>query len=212
MVAWWRAENDAKDAIGSDDGTAKSGASFGPGIDGQAFTFDGASQYVEISNASNLQLQHAITIEGWVLASGAPNAYAGIAGTWDDNTGANRSYLFWLLNGQLELVLSTDGSSVIRATDPTPITVDRWTHVAGTYDGSTIRVYVDGAEVGHTSMTGDLAVNQRPFTIGRTDGGSVGTPNLWHGSIDELSIYDRALGAGEIAGIQAAGSAGKCHA
>lgn len=211
IVAWWRAENDTTDTIGTDDATLKAGATFAPGKVGTAFSFDGTQQYAEVS-ASNLQLKTAMTIEGWVYASGTPASYAGLAGTWDDNTGANCTYLFWVLNGELELLISPDGGSFQRATDPTPLPPDTWTHVAGTYDGTAITIYVDGVEVGHAAMTGAIATNGRPFTIGRTDGGSTGTPNYWKGSIDELTVYDRALSAAEIAAIHGAGSAGKCPA
>src|SRR5258708_39125579 len=75
IVAWWRAENDPIDAVGSDDGTLKGGATFATGTVGTAFSFDGKDQYVEVSSAPNLQLASAITIEGWVYPSGAPAAY-----------------------------------------------------------------------------------------------------------------------------------------
>jgi hypothetical protein len=209
MVAWWRAEGDATDAAGSNDGTLKEGATFGAGLVGKAFTFDGTSQYVEVSGAPDLQLTTAITIEGWIYAAGAQAGYAGIAGTWDDNSGANRTYLFWLLNGQLDVVISPDGGTYQRASDPTPIPLDTWVHVAATYDGAAIRLYRDGVEVASTDYPGGIGTNQRSFLIGRTEGGSVG-PNFWHGSIDELAVYGRALSPAEIAAIHAAGSAGKC--
>lgn len=211
MLAWWRAEGDAKDAAGTNDGTLRDGTTFGVGTIGQAFTVDGTSQYVEVAGASDLQLKSAVTIEGWIYAAGAPNAYAGIAGTWDDNSGANRTYLFWLLNGQLEFIISPDGLSLGRATEPTPLPLNVWVHVAATYDGTTIRLYRDGAQVASSPMAGGLAVNAKSFLIGRTEGGSVG-PNFWKGSIDELSVYGRALSPAEIAAIHGAGSAGKCRA
>jgi hypothetical protein len=211
MVAWWRAEDDATDSAGANDGVLQGGAGFAAGQVGRGFAFSGDAQYVEVPNGSALQLRSGLTLEGWVLAPTTPAQYAGIAGTWDDTTGANRSYLFWMLNGALELVLSTDGGSYLRATNPTPLPIGQWTHVAGTYDGTTIRIFMDGAQVAEAAMTGDLAVNARPFTIGRTDGGSVGA-NYWNGSIDELSVYDRALAADEVSAIHAAGSSGKCAA
>lgn len=211
IVAWWRAEDDATDAAGDNDGTPTGGAGFAAGFVGRAFTFSGDAQHVEVPNGPALQLRSAITLEGWVQAPSPPASYAGIAGTWDDATGANRTYLFWVLNGALDFVISPDGASYQRATAPTPLAVGRWTHVAGTYDGNAIRIYVDGAKVAETPMTGAIAVNALPFTIGRTQGGSVGM-NYWAGSIDELAVYGRALGDPEIAAIHAAGAAGKCSA
>jgi len=210
MVAWWRAEGDASDAVGTNLGSLN-GVTIETGKVGRAFTTDGTSQYVEVAGASDLQLKTAISIEGWVYAAGAPNSYAGIAGTWDDNSGANRTYLFWVLNGGLEFIVSPDGSSLQRASDPTPLPLDAWVHVAATYDGTTIHLYRDGAEVASAAMSGSIALNDKAFLIGRTEGGSVG-PNFWKGGIDELTVYSRALGPAEIAAIHTAGSAGKCRA
>jgi concanavalin A-like lectin/glucanase superfamily protein len=178
---------------------------------GRAFAFDGATQYVSVTPSPAMQLTTGITIEGWVKTVGALAGNAGIAGTWNDNSGAFRTYLFWVLGGQtMEFVLSPDHAGYDRAGDPTPFPADVWVHVAATYDGTTIRVYRDGVEAGSRAMTGKLATNDLPFLIGRTEGGSVG-PNFWKGSIDELSLYDHALTAAQVAAIHEAGSAGKCR-
>jgi hypothetical protein len=210
VVAWWRAEDDARDAVGGHDGTLEGGAAFGAGKVGRAFTFDGATQFVSVAQSAALQLKTAITIEGWVEANGAQSGYAGIAGTWDDNSGANRTYLLWVLGQSLEFIVSPDHNAYQRASDPTPFPTDVWVHVAATYDGTTVRVYRDGAEVASVAASGEIAVNDKAFLIGRTEGGSVG-PNFWKGSIDELTVYDHALSAADVASIHAAGSAGKCR-
>lgn len=211
IVAWWPAEDDAKDVIGGHDGTLEGNAGFTAGMVGRAFAFDGATQFVSVSPSTALQLKTGITIEGWVRAAGALTGNAGIAGTWNDNAGAFRTYLFWVLGGQTqELVVSSDHASYLRAADPEPFPSDTWVHVAATFDGATIRVYRDGVEGGSAAMAGQIATNELPFLIGRTEGGSQG-PNFWKGSIDELAVYDRALTATELAAIHAAGSAGKCQ-
>jgi hypothetical protein len=210
IVGWWRAEDDARDAIGPHDGTLQGGATFTDGMVGRAFTFDGSTQYVAVSPSAALQLKTAITLEGWVFAKGDLSDYAGIAGTWDDNTGANRTYLFWLLGQTMEFIVSPDHNAYQRVSDVTPFSTDRWVYVAATYDGTTLRLYRDGMEVASAQTAGQIAVNDKAFLIGRTEGGSAG-PNFWQGSIDELSVYDRALTAAELAAIHAAGSAGKCR-
>jgi hypothetical protein len=210
MVAWWQAENDARDALGSHDGTLQGGTAFVDGKVGRAFSFDGTTQYVSVPQSAALQPRTGITLEGWVYAKGAPSGYAGIAGTWDDNTGAFRTYLFWVLGQTMEFIVSPDGGSYQRVSDAEPFPTDQWVYVAATYDGTTIRLYRDGVEVATAASAGQIAVNDKPFLIGRTEGGSVG-PNFWKGSIDELSLYDHALTATELTAIHAAGSAGKCR-
>jgi hypothetical protein len=210
MVAWWPAENDAKDALAAHDGALQAGAAFVDGKVGRAFNFDGTTQYVSVPSSAALQPTKGITLEGWVYANGAPTGYAGIAGTWDDNSGAFRTYLFWVLNGTMEFIVSPDGGSYQRVDDVEPFPTDQWVHVAATYDGVTLRLYRDGAEVASLAAAGGIAVNDKPFLIGLTEGGSVG-PNFWKGWIDELAVYDRALTATEVAAIHSAASAGKCR-
>jgi serine/threonine protein kinase len=48
MVAWWRADGNAKDSVGDNHGTLKGGVTFAPGVAGQAFRLDGATRYVEV--------------------------------------------------------------------------------------------------------------------------------------------------------------------
>jgi hypothetical protein len=87
-------------------------------------------------------------------------------------------------------------------------------HIAGTYDGSKVRLYVDGVQVGNgTNATGPIKYGTTSengdLYIGRVFSGAGGNFN---GAIDELSLYNRALSQGEIQSIFNAGSLGKCNA
>ncbi len=73
----------------------------------------------------------------------------------------------------------------------------QWIHVAGTYDGSNIRVYVDGVEVGSVAKTG--LIDSAPavlFWIGGNPDSPTSRP--WDGKIDDVRLYDGALSQGEI--------------
>jgi hypothetical protein len=67
-VSWWRAENNAHDSLDGNNGTLINGAAFATGKIGQAFYFDGTSQYVEIGNSSNLNPASSFSIEGWICS------------------------------------------------------------------------------------------------------------------------------------------------
>src|SRR5689334_18749528 len=68
LVSWWKAEGNANDVAGLNNGTLLNGTSFAAGEVGQAFRFDGQSNYVSIpSSASlNIGLSNGLTIECWV--------------------------------------------------------------------------------------------------------------------------------------------------
>ena len=87
----------------------------------------------------------------------------------------------------------------------------QWHHVAGTYDGSFVRLYVDSVEVGSgtpTSITiGYRLSPDNDLIIGQYTGTCRQYP--FKGDIDEVEIFDRALSASEIQRIFNAGSAGK---
>jgi hypothetical protein len=74
--------------------------------------------------------------------------------------------------------------------------VGTWYHFAGTFDGDTLRVYVDGALEGETDIGVDIAPSDLDLWIGADDNGRL--TDSFPGVIDEVRLYDRALDAGEI--------------
>ncbi len=86
------------------------------------------------------------------------------------------------------------------------MTVRVWSHVARTYDGSIVRLYVDGREDGSGARALNTILDGDGLTIGLRPGCC-----RWQGIIDDVQVYDRALAAAEIASIHAAGAAGLCR-
>ena len=81
---------------------------------------------------------------------------------------------------------------------------DRWIHMAGTYDGSIMRLFVDGEEIGTTSIRGKILVDDNPVTVGAEENGPAErvVENVFQGLIDEVRIYGRALDVSEIRAIR----------
>jgi Concanavalin A-like lectin/glucanases superfamily len=74
------------------------------------------------------------------------------------------------------------------------LTLNVWTHLAGTYDGGTLRLYVNGVQVSTLAKTGALTTSTNPLQIG---GDSI-FGQYFQGKIDEIRVYNRALSATEI--------------
>jgi len=72
--------------------------------------------------------------------------------------------------------------------------LNTWTHLAVTHDGTTLRLYVNGAQVGSRAVAGSLLTSSGALRIG---GNSI-WGEFFQGSIDEVRIYNRALSPGEI--------------
>ncbi len=79
----------------------------------------------------------------------------------------------------------------------------RWHHVVGTYDGATVRLYLDGTLVSSNASTRAIAADPTPLRIGaRADTGN----NRFVGGLDEIAIWDRALTAAEVRRLHLAGT------
>jgi hypothetical protein len=200
LVSWWRAEGNAVDAIGTNDGALSGNVAYAPGEVGQGFLFDGAGSYVQLGNPAGLQLQN-FTIETWVARSSVS------AATGDGNGHAffmsygNSGYGFYMLNDG-SLGLTKVGISEVQPT--VTITDTNLHHVAVTKSGTSVVFYVDG--VGYPAPAYDPGF---VFDSSATIGG-IGNNYSFYGLVDELSVYNRGLSAAEVQSIYNASSAGKC--
>jgi hypothetical protein len=83
-----------------------------------------------------------------------------------------------------------------------PLELGRWTHLATTYDGTTIGLYQDGREITHQESGWVLEPSTTPFVIGAAQALEA-LRSFLHGDLDELRLYDRALSEAEIARLAA---------
>ena len=207
MLGWWKAEGDALDSAGTNNGVLQGGAGYAAGEVGQAFSLDGSTGCVQIPDAPALQ-PASFTVEAWVLfdsISGQGTIFAKPlgSGTFDSYT------LYWtggILNG--EIFDAAGGTAIAGAA---PLTAGTWYHVAYTFDDSTKHqaLYVNGVQItsgGSTEVS--PGYDTQPLFLGRDN--KNGKPTLFlQGRIDEASLYNRALTPAEIASIYNAGPAGK---
>src|SRR5205085_9423727 len=77
-VAWYRAEGNADDNLGTNNGILQNGATFAPGFDGQAFSFDGFDDYVQVPDQPQLDVPQ-FTLEAWVNPNSLRSAPGGNA-------------------------------------------------------------------------------------------------------------------------------------
>lgn len=209
LVAWWPGQGDATDQVGTNHGTI-SGATFAAGHVGQAFSFDG-NDAISVADAANLRPVTNLTIEGWIKTSGiAESAFVGFIAARSGNGFTGYEFLVATPSqgGRLRFLLNGGGGGA--SLDSTNSVTDGvFHHVAATYDGVAMRIYRDGVCETELPMTQPINyVTGQPLWIGRREFSPI--PGYFPGLIDELSIYNRALSAGEIAAIYAAGSSGKC--
>jgi serine/threonine protein kinase len=207
LVSWWRAEGDASDATGRNPGVLLHGASFAPGKSGQSFRLDGKEACVHVTSSTSLNLTNSLSLEAWVyVVEFSENDGVAIAGK--DDPYAVRQYLLGLgkIFGQWVFRAHIGVANEFRYFNGnTPALSNTWYHIAMTYDGAFLKLYVNGKLDGSAGVSGPVLTSDQPLVIGGESPG----PWNFNGLIDEVSLYDRALSEAEVSSIYQAGSAGK---
>jgi len=163
------------------------GAIWGTSIDGSgALSFDGVNDYVQVPDDASLGITDAITIEAWVMYDQIPTGldYACVV----NKDGA---YLLRVRDSRIQFYLCLDGGWRALYGDTATLTTGVWYHIAGVYDGTQMRVYLNGILDGSRGGTGLIDTSTSPLHIGRRLAGYL------NGTVDEVRIHDRALAPGE---------------
>jgi hypothetical protein len=199
LVAYYPLDGNADDASGNNNhGTVMGGAAPAPdrfGRAGNAFSFDGTDDYITVPNSATMQSpDSAVTLAAWVsLTAFDAGGFASIGvkpaaavdggqyGIQFESTGAFAIYLSdtaAFLESGLQFTLAT------------------WRFVAVTWDGDSVKLYIDGNSVASDSFKVTPRSNTSPFELGRDAPGAV---ELLNGSLDDVRLYNRALTATDIA-------------
>jgi hypothetical protein len=222
LVSWWPGGGNANDIAGMNNGTlSASGAGYASGKVGQGFRFDGTNGYLQIPDADSLKPAN-VTCEAWVWLDPVINPNTDPRGeyiifkknSWDALFEGYSLLKESRPNGdgtyseRFSFVVSRNGAQVITYST-TAAQRGVWYHVAGTYDGNTATLVVNGVAEASAVAGFALDYGTRPVFIG-TSGQPAPYQGMFAGIIDEPSIYSRALSTNELAAIYNAGSAGKC--
>jgi len=184
--------------IGGPKWTADSPPLAGGAGGGSSLQFDGTDDYVDCGNNASLDITDAITVEAWV------NINVDESGRIASKHGGG-SYGWTLIRGvsndNIEWRISTTGSDWNGGfTSLNIFKINIWYHIVATYDGSYMRVYVNGVEDTDgdfpVSLTGSINVAPASTQIGRDE--VSGSSGCFPGSIDSVRIYNRALSAEEV--------------
>jgi hypothetical protein len=206
LAAWFQAEGNALNQTGGFGGTLMGTATFAAGEVGQAFSLDGAG-WVEVPDATTFEFTTQLTQEAWIRPDDVSN-YRGIISKFGTN--GNWSYQMMVApGGALRTEYSGNGTTYEQVSSPTGLLgVGVWAHVAMTFKNGLVLLYVNGTQVAsyQSAITAIYSSGTTKPTIGRDPVGL----QYFAGRIDEAALYNRALGAGEIGAIYAAGAAGMC--
>jgi concanavalin A-like lectin/glucanase superfamily protein len=158
---------------------------------GQALSFDGTDDVVTVPHDTTLNLNSSMTLEAWVR----PSALGTVRTVVTKDQPGTSSYA--LLANTAASVPSANvfTTSALDAVGPASLGLGTWTHLAQTWDGSTLKLYVDGAEVSSRPTTGALLTGTGQLRIG----GSSTAGQFFSGLVDEVRVFSRVRTAAEIA-------------
>jgi hypothetical protein len=212
-AAWWRGEGNTMDSFGGHPGALLNGAGYTNGEVGQAFNLDIAGMHVRVPDSVDLRFTNAMTAEAWIYY---PASSGTIVSKWSAGTGSQSAFELRIANNpvgshNLVFAISPNGNNYVACTGG-PVPVGSWSHVAGTFDGSYVRLYINGVQAAVAAYSGTIFSGNSDLGIGATVGDSIQgwTDHPYRGLIDEITLYRRALSAAEIQAVYQTGTNGKC--
>ncbi len=161
--------------------------------------FDGTTGFVSINHDPTLQPTGALSITAWIKGD-----------AWTSGSEVNtilrkgnsdpHNYQLAIADGKLTLSLDNSDGSGIQG--DTVLDTGRWYHVAATWDGSTVKLYVDGVLDNSPGDThsGPIATDERKVRIG-----GASTTDFFDGTIDDVRFYNYALDATEAKSVKGIG-------
>ena len=163
-----------------------------------ALAFDGVDDNVSIPGGTGLNLTTALTIETWIKPTGGGFVTQDVI--CKSSLSQNTGYIFprtddtWF---RMSMWLNRGGNWT-QYLIPYAANVGAWHHVAATYDGTTVRMYVDGVAVTPTingaGGSGPLTTNTNPLTLGNQPG----TVENYRGAVDEARVFNAVLSQAQI--------------
>ncbi|WP_185289492.1 endo-beta-N-acetylglucosaminidase H [Chryseobacterium lactis] len=161
----------------------------------RSLSFNGSTQYL---NAGQFNLNgNALTFEGWVKVNVFKGSFPYISSIIGIEVGDSNSAILRfgdgnLANNKLQFTLSF-GSSQVKLNTNTTFNPNTWYHVAATYDGTAMKLYVNGSLDASTPATGNFTANGILYLARNYD-----NSRTLNGSLDEFRVWKRALTAQEI--------------
>ncbi|MDE2293501.1 MAG: fibronectin type III domain-containing protein [Elusimicrobia bacterium] len=194
----------ALDASGSSStGTLVNSPAWAAGRRGGALTFDGTSQYVGLGAPSVLSNLTFFTVEAWVKTSGAVTAQSAVVG---QNYGR---FQLVIVNHKAQIQFQATDLSFPAATSLTSVDDGSWHMLAGSWDGTTLTVYVDGVPEASTTpgLTQNLSGTDCAWDIGgfvtAACGGGAFTAfsgQFLAGTVDEVRVFSQPPSSPDLSG------------
>jgi hypothetical protein len=199
LVGYWTFDEGSGDLVydssGNDNNGTINGAQWDVGMYGQALSFNGQDNYVEVPNSDSLEIDTNVSIAAWIYWIDAGDGWQGILSKGPMSGPGENYSLFVNRSGRFfHFVLALDVGRVQQNSPNDSVVSDEWQHVCCTWDGSVTRIYINGEVAMETDQVATLIPSNLPLRIGHREASS----HYWNGIIDEVRVYDHALTEAEV--------------
>jgi hypothetical protein len=199
-VSYWRL-GEQSDSTAADQRGANNGTYFNsPGLGAQglipsdsansAVSFNGISSYMKVNDAPSLRFSNAFTLEAWIRPGLLP-----ASGSFSSVMTKAESYSIQFNGPRLEFTVIQNGVRQRLQTAAGALSTGQTYNVIATFDGTTQRLYVNGAQVANRALSGSASVTSNALTLGSWDG----TMEYFNGTIDEAAVYNTVMNATRVA-------------
>ena len=203
LVAYYPFNGDANDYSGNGNNGTNKGATIAPDRFGNqqgAYYFDGTGVYIEVPSDPAIEPDSFISVSIWVKAEDYTVRQTPLCKRLFHNADPYNSYVITSTDNNSSQAWAFGVSSGTFGTglgvsNNTPITLT-WTHIVGTYDGDSIRLFINGVNVNSQKKSGKLGYTDSTLRIGLGIPGS--SLQYFKGWIDDVRIYNRVLTQTEI--------------
>jgi hypothetical protein len=206
LLAWYGMDDDPSDGTIDDGGGNARVARCVAGVScptqvagkrGMATAFDG-TQYARVTYGAWLATPSGFTIAGWIYLDTVVSQVA-FAKPWGTSSLDSWGITAWAPPSTNGTCLETVSGAMTNEDVCGPaLTAGRWFHVAGTWNGTAKAMFIDGIKVGERTNAPTSLVDNHDMVIGSDE--NSGMPAYqFHGKVDDLQVFDRALTDAEIA-------------
>lgn len=164
------------------------------GCEDKTYSFDGSSAYIEVPHSDSLELSdvNKVTIGAWVKKDSAQTGKIAIV------TKSDESYILRFIGGnEPAFIIEHETGGEKTAESGITVSNDVWYHLVGTYDGTNVKIYVDGVDETDIPTTATGMEDGSSYNLGI--GENLQNPGKYlDGQIDDISIWDQALTADQV--------------
>jgi hypothetical protein len=171
--------------------TALTDGKFGKGLE-----LNGVDQCIEVPDSDSLDVDDdQVTMTCWFWWAGSGDDWQTFVSK-GPMSGTNENWAFFINTGSIytHFIITPNGARTNVDSPGGAFDAEAWHFVAGTYDGSTVKIYIDGDMVKEEGRSGNLTPNDSSLRIGHREG----SPHWWNGVLDEVGVFNRALSEDEV--------------